>query len=246
MEVLPALDLIEGKTVRLTRGNYRKAVTYEDMDPLARAAKFREAGAIWVHIVDLDGARTGAPANLETAAAIRKQTGMGVEFGGGIRSDAVLDQVLGAGIDRAILGTAAIGDPEFLDRAVKKWGDRLAVALDIRNGEVVVKGWRESGRLSDGEALSRFVKAGVKTVIVTDTDRDGMMEGADPAPLKRLMAQAAGKPMTFIAGGGISTLVDVKSFKALESSGCSAVIAGKAVYEGTLDLAAAFAISRAA
>ncbi len=234
MELFPAIDLYTGWAVRLYKGDYNQMTVY-DKDPLAVARRFREAGARFLHMVDLEGARDGGTPNLETVRAVAVQSGLRVEIGGGVRSEAVIRQYLDAGVFRVILGTAAITQPGFVAEMAAKYGERIAVGVDLRDGCVAIRGWTE---VTDAEGLAfckRLEADGVRAVIVTDISRDGALRGANVALYRRLREALT---MDVVASGGVTTLADVE---ALRDLGLAGAILGKALYTGDLDLRAALA-----
>ena len=234
MELFPAIDLYTGWAVRLYKGDYNQMTVY-DKDPLAVARRFREAGARFLHMVDLEGARDGGTPNLETVRAVAVQSGLRVEIGGGVRSEAVIRQYLDAGVFRVILGTAAITQPGFVAEMAAKYGERIAVGVDLRDGCVAIRGWTE---VTDAEGLAfckRLEADGVRAVIVTDISGDGALRGANVALYRRLREALT---MDVVASGGVTTLADVE---ALRDLGLAGAILGKALYTGDLDLRAALA-----
>lgn len=229
MILLPAIDLSAGRAVRLLRGSYEDMTVYSN-DPASVAVQFASAGAKWVHLVDLDGAKNGETPNMETAIAIRNACGLRCEIGGGIRNMETVRRYLESGMDRVILGTAALEDERFLRQAVETYGERIAVGADLRDGYVAVRGWLEC---SDTRADSFFAKLesiGVRTVICTDISRDGAMQGTNRELYRTLSERYR---MDLIASGGVSSLEDVYALKAI---GLSGAIVGKAYYTGAIDL----------
>ena len=240
MHIFPAIDLYQGCAVRLLRGDYQQMTVYSK-EPAAVAAEFQEQGAKFLHLVDLEGARSGSWNNPENLAAIRgiaRQTDLYIQLGGGIRSLQAIDKYRNAGIDRLILGTAAVTDPGLVRQAIKTFGtESIAVGVDLRNGFVATDGWTKTSALS-GEAFCRQMEAlGVTTLICTDIAKDGAMEGTN-RQLYRSLAERFSPDI--IASGGISTLADVDALAAI---GLSGAILGKALYTRTIDLAAAIAVS---
>jgi len=236
MLIFPAIDLYEGQAVRLLKGDYAKKTVYSD-DPVSVARDFRAKGASCIHLVDLEGARTGETPNLETVLRIKRETGLFAEVGGGIRNLAVVRRYLEGGIDRVILGTAAVEDPVFLAEAVRLYGERIAVGIDIRDGFVAVKGWTVKSGLPAGEFARTIEALGVRTVICTDISKDGAMEGTN-RELYREMSRSYG--LDLIASGGVSSLGDVR---ALREMGLYGAIIGKAYYTGAIDLAEAVRVA---
>lgn len=238
MIVLPAIDLFEQKAVRLYKGEYGKMTVYSD-DPPKLAKTFREAGAEWLHMVDLEGAKYGGTPNFDIAAKIVRTGGLLVELGGGIRDEETIQRYLDAGVTRVILGTAAANNIRFVEEMVSKFGRAIAVGVDLRDGMVAVKGWTETTGLSGTEFCASLQGIGVSTVICTDIARDGAMAGANRT-LYRELTEAFS--MDFIASGGVSSLEDVTALKEI---GLYGTIVGKAYYTGAIDLAAAIREARA-
>ena len=228
MLIFPAIDLYEGAAVRLFRGDYAQKTVYS-RDPVAVAMDFKAAGAQWVHVVDLEGAKTGGTPNLETVVAIKTRTGLLAEIGGGIRSMETAEKYLSAGLDRVILGTAAVTDEGFLKEAVAAFGEKIAVGADIRDGAVAIRGWTEQA----GDAFrfcERMESCGVGTLICTDISRDGAMQGTNRGLYKELTERFS---LNITASGGVSSLEDVAALRALNLYGA---IIGKAYYTGAIDL----------
>jgi phosphoribosylformimino-5-aminoimidazole carboxamide ribotide isomerase len=237
MLIFPAIDLYEGKAVRLFQGDYGQMTVYS-ADPAAVGEEFVRCGADHIHLVDLEGAREGTTPNLDTVCAIRQRTGAFCEIGGGIRSMETVERYLEAGLDRVILGTAAVRDPAFLDAALARYGNRIAVGVDMRNGEVAVSGWTEGTGLDAFAFCADLQRRGVTTLICTDISRDGAMRGANRDMYRRLSAELA---LDIVASGGVSSLEDVAALREL---GLYAAIVGKAYYTGALDLRAAVEAAR--
>ena len=235
MIILPAIDLLDGHVVRLAQGQ-RDRVTVYGADPVAVAQRWAQAGARWLHVVDLNGAFDGVYSNLAAARRVIEACGIAVELSGGIRTSETLAEAFAAGASRVVLGTKACEDPAFLEAAVRRHGDRIAVAIDARAGQVVSRGWVAATAVTPA-ALARAVAAlGVQTLICTDVGRDGMLQGANVPLLREVLAAA---PCRVIASGGIASLDDLKQLKQLEPQGVIGAIVGKALYEGAIDLAAA-------
>lgn len=230
MLVFPAIDMYGGKAVRLYRGDYEQMTVYSD-DPVSVARDFVLAGAEQIHMVDLEGARDGDMPNLGTVREIYKATGAFIELGGGIRSLDALARVFDAGVSRAILGTAAVSDPAFLEAAVAKYGNKIAAGCDLRDGVVAVKGWLESSGVTADEFFSRMTALGIDTIICTDIARDGAMRGANAALYGEIMAAHPG--IKLVASGGVSGMEDIGRLRALNLYGA---IVGKAYYTGAIDL----------
>ena len=229
MILLPAVDLYEGKAVRLYQGDYARMTVYEN-DPLKAALRFREAGAEWIHLVDLEGARDGTTPNLDTVLRIKKESGLLAEIGGGIRRMETVERYLAAGLDRVILGTAALEDEDFLREALSRYGGRIAVGVDILDGEVAVRGWREKSGTDAFSFCEKLEDIGLETLISTDISRDGAMRGANRALYKQLQERFS---MKIVASGGVSSLDDVRALAAL---GLYGAIVGKALYTGDIGL----------
>ena len=229
MKLFPAIDLYEGKAVRLYKGDYTQMTVYSD-DPASIATDFAASGATCIHIVDLEGAKSGTTPNFDTVCKIKATSGLFCEVGGGIRSMDVIDKYLSAGIDRVILGTAAVGNLNFVKNAVDKYGERIAVGADLKDGYVAVKGWVEKTDLSCEDFFRQMQDVGVKTVICTDISKDGAMMGTN-LELYRTLSQKFS--MQIVASGGVSSLEDVKH---LCEMGLYGAIIGKAYYTGAIDL----------
>ncbi len=232
MIMLPAIDIKGGQCVRLYQGDFERVTIY-DADPKQVAQRWQAAGAIWLHLVDLDGAVAGHPVNLETVAQIRAATALHIELGGGIRMLAHIQQVLDLGIERVILGTAALTDRALLEEALAKWGKRIAIGLDARNGQVAISGWRKTTQVQATTLAAELYAIGVQRFIYTDIARDGAMRGPNVNALREMQRAV---PCSLIASGGISSLEDVCLLAAL---GIEGAIVGKALYTGDVDLAAA-------
>jgi phosphoribosylformimino-5-aminoimidazole carboxamide ribotide isomerase len=235
-EILPAIDLRGGRVVRLLQGDFERETSYSE-DPVAVAVGFVDAGARWLHIVDLDGARTGEPAHSRQIQDVIEAVGdrAALEVAGGLRTAASVASVLAAGAARAVVGTAALRDPTFAGRLIATYGpDRVCVALDVRDGLAVGEGWRESvGCIRAEDALDRLADKGVTTFEATAIDRDGLLSGPNLALLTSLVANGRGE---IIASGGFSSIDDLRAVRAI---GCTGAIVGRALYEGRLDLAQA-------
>lgn len=234
MLILPAIDILGGRCARLYQGRFDRAQVYAD-DPVAVAQAWAEAGARWVHVVDLDAARTGQPVNLGVVAAIVRSVGAAVQYGGGVRSLGRVAELLDLGVGRVVVGTAAFTDPDFLAEACRRFGDRIAVALDVRDGQVAVSGWESALPLGPVPAIGRLAAVGVRRLVLTDVGRDGTLEGVNLDLVREVLRVAA---MPVIVGGGVGSLGDLIALKAL---GVEGVILGRALYEGRVDLRAALA-----
>ncbi len=237
MNIFPAIDLYEGKAVRLYKGDYAQMTVYSE-NPVEIALDFASAGADYMHIVDLAGARDGGTPNLDTVLKLKAASGLFCEVGGGIRSMEVIDRYLSAGIDRVILGTAAVTDEGFVAEAVARYGDRIAVGADVKDGKIAVKGWTETADLSLEDFCRKMQSLGVRTVICTDISRDGAMMGTNRALYRELAGRFS---MNFIASGGVSTIDDVKALREMELYGA---IIGKAYYTGDIDLKEALEVAK--
>ena len=229
MQIFPAIDLRGGQVVRLYQGDYDQETVYA-ADPCAVARDFLAAGARYLHVVDLDGARDGTLANFETIAALVRQGGLYIEVGGGIRTEERIRRYLDLGVGRCILGTIAVKDFAFTERMAQKYGDRIAVGVDARDGFVAVSGWKELSEERGVDFCRRLRDAGVKTVIYTDISRDGAEQGTN-LDLYRELAEIEGLDIT--ASGGVSSIEELRELQAI---GTKAAILGKALYTGRLDL----------
>ena len=229
MELYPATDLYDKCAVRLKRGDYDQMTVYSN-DPASVAASFKEAGARWLHTVDLEGARDGGTPNCDVIESLARHSGLKVEIGGGIRDMQTVDKYIGAGVSRVILGTAALTDPDFLRGSVAKYGEKVAVGVDIKDGFVAIRGWRDVSGRECFDFCRELENIGVTTVICTDISRDGMLGGTNLDLYRELSREFK---MEFIASGGVSTIEDIK---ALDAMGMSGAILGRALYEKTLDL----------
>ena len=229
MKIFPAIDLYSGKAVRLFKGDYSKMTVYSE-NPLEVARDFEQKGAEFIHLVDLEGAKDGTTLNFETVKSIAENTRLFTEIGGGIRSMETVEKYLGAGVDRVILGTAAVENQDFLKAAVNKYGEKIAVGVDIKDGFVAVKGWTEASSYSCFDFCEKMRETGVKTLICTDISKDGAMQGTN----RELYRELAEKfDIDIVASGGVSTLDDIKALKKL---GLYGAIIGKAYYIGAIDL----------
>lgn len=237
MIIYPAIDLFEGRAVRLFKGDYAQMTVYSE-NPVAVALDFKAQGAAHIHLVDLEGAKTGTTPNLETVCAIKQSAGLFCEIGGGIRSMEVVKRYLEAGIDRVVLGTSAVTDEAFLRAAVEKYGEKIAVGMDIRDGYVAIKGWTEKSQEKALDFCGKMQKLGVKTLICTDISRDGAMQGANH-PLYQELSETF--HMDIIASGGVSSMEDVRRLAAMNIHGA---IVGRAYYTGAVNLAEAIEVAR--
>ncbi len=240
MIIFPAIDIRGGKCVRLTEGRFDAETVFAD-DPAAMARRWALEGAEYLHVVDLDGARTGEPVNLDIVAGIVRTVAIPVQLGGGIRTLATIDAILAAGVARVILGSAAVRRPELVKEACAAYGDRIVVGIDARDGMAAVEGWGVSGGVGAEELAVRMAAAGVARVIYTDIARDGTLGGVNVAAT-RALARAAGIPV--IASGGVSSLADITAVRAAAGDGVEGVIVGKALYTGAVSLPAALKAAR--
>ena len=236
MYLYPAIDLVQGKAVRLFKGDYARMTVYSD-DPVSVAKDFQSAGAKHIHLVDLEGAKSGVPENLETIRKIIAETDLFVEVGGGIRNMETVETYLNAGVNRVILGTAAVTDPAFLEAALTKHGEKIAVGVDLKDGYVAIKGWTETSGQTADAFFSKMEAFGVKTVICTDISRDGAMKGTNRELYQELSQQYT---IDLIASGGVSSLEDVQALAAMNLHGA---IIGKAYYVGAVDLKKAIEVA---
>ena len=234
MKIFPAIDLVGGKAVRLRKGNYSEMTVYSD-DPVSVAEDFKASGASCIHLVDLEGAKSGGTPNFETVKRLLSLGGFFSEVGGGIRSLETVEKYLGIGASRVILGTAAVENEAFLREAVKLFGEKIAVGADIKDGFVAIKGWLESSALPLTDFAKRLQDIGVKTVICTDISRDGEMKGANLQIYRELAEEFK---MEIVASGGVTGIDEIKT---LRSCGVSGAIIGKAYYEGLISLSEAIA-----
>ena len=230
MLLFPAIDLYEGKAVRLYKGDYNQLTVYNE-NPAEVGQAFAAAGAKHIHIVDLEGAKSGTTPNLDTVVRIKKESGLFCEIGGGVRNMDVVKAYMDAGLDRVILGTAAVENPDFVREAVAAYGEKIAVGVDLKDGYVAVKGWTEKSTLDAHTFCRQMQDIGVKTLIVTDISKDGAMQGTNHGLYSDL--QAAFPTLQFVASGGVSSMEDVKR---LADANLYGAIIGKAYYIGAIDL----------
>lgn len=229
MVIFPAIDLKDGKVVRLTQGDYNKVDIYSE-NPEKIAASFAEKGAKNLHVVDLDGARDGELANFKTIEAVVKASGMFVQVGGGIRDEARINKYIEAGVSRVILGTVAVEKFEFLQAMVDAYGDKIAVGVDAKDEKIAVKGWREVTDINSVEFCAKLANTGVKTIIYTDIAKDGAMSGTNLEIYRRLAKEVS---CDIVASGGVSSIAEIEELKRI---GTYAAIVGKAIYQGVLSL----------
>jgi len=237
MIIFPAIDLYDKKAVRLFKGDYNQMTVYSE-NPLEVAKGFKAAGAEYIHMVDLEGAKDGTTPNFDIVASVAKESGLRVEIGGGIRNEETVKKYIDSGVMRVILGTAALNDRAFLESVCKKYSDKIAVGADLKDGQVAVKGWLETSNVSGMDFLTQMQSLGVKTVICTDISRDGAMRGTNRELYKELSEKFS---MDIVASGGVSTLDDVKALRKMDLYGA---IVGKAIYTGDIDLMEAIEVAK--
>ena len=237
MNLFPAIDLFDGKAVRLLKGDYEKMTVYSE-NPIEIARDFEEKGCKFIHMVDLEGAKDGTTPNLNIVKQIANETSLFTEIGGGIRSMDTVDAYLTNGVDRVILGTAAVNDPEFLKNAIEKYGEKIAVGVDIKDGFVAIKGWLETSNYSCFEFCEKMQSMGVKTLICTDISKDGAMQGTNRQLYKELSERFN---VNIIASGGVSSLDDVKALNEMNLFGA---IIGKAYYTGAIKISDALEVTK--
>ncbi|MGI6173820.1 MAG: 1-(5-phosphoribosyl)-5-[(5-phosphoribosylamino)methylideneamino]imidazole-4-carboxamide isomerase [Christensenellales bacterium] len=236
MILYPAIDLYEGQAVRLYKGDYAQKTVYSE-NPVEVARDFKNCGATHVHLVDLEGAKSGGTPNYDVIRRIKSDTGLFAEVGGGVRDMDTIRKYLESGLDRVILGTAAAGDPDFVKRAVDTYGDRIAVGVDLKDGFVAIKGWTEKTEIRAFDFCAQMQDIGVKTLICTDISRDGAMRGTNRALYSELSQRF---DMDIIASGGVSTMDDIRALKAMHLHGA---IIGKAYYTGAINLREAIEVA---
>lgn len=237
MKIFPAIDLYNKKAVRLYKGDYNQMTVYND-NPTAVALDFKAQGAEYIHLVDLEGAKTGQTPNVDIIKDIVSATDAFVEVGGGIRSIEVIERYVSAGVKRVILGTAAVTDNAFLQTALKEFNDTVAVGVDLKDGLVAIKGWTEKSDFEGFAFCKKIQEMGVKTIICTDVSKDGAMQGANHGLYKRLKEELT---LNVIASGGVSSIEDVKKLREIDLYGA---IVGKAYYTGAIDLQQAIKVAR--
>lgn len=237
MIIYPAIDLFDGKAVRLFKGDFAQMTVYSE-NPPEIAEDFKNKGATHIHVVDLEGAKSGETPNFETIIAIKEKTNLFCEVGGGIRTMETVDRYLSAGIDRVILGTAAVTEEGFVEECVQKYGDKIAVGIDIKDGFVAIKGWTEKSSLTAMDFVKKMESVGVKTLICTDISKDGAMQGTNHDLYRELMENFN---IQIIASGGVSSIDDVKR---LTDANMYGAIIGKAYYTGAIDLAEAIEVAK--
>lgn len=237
MKIFPAIDLYGGKAVRLFKGDYAQMTVYND-DPVAVAKDFLSQGASYIHVVDLEGAKIGKPAHLETVKNIARETGLFIEIGGGIRNMQTVEDYLLSGASRVILGTSAVTDEVFLRQALEKYGEKIAVGADIVDGKIAIRGWVEKSDYTTDAFFEKMQNLGVKTVICTDVSKDGAMRGTNRALYKELGEKYS---VDIVASGGVSSLDDIRALKDAKTYGA---IIGKAYYIGAIHLREAIEVAK--
>jgi phosphoribosylformimino-5-aminoimidazole carboxamide ribotide isomerase len=235
MILLPAIDIRGGKAVRLQRGDFDKETVYAD-DPLEAARSFVDAGARFLHVVDLDGAREGKPVNLEHLRRITSELGVAVQYGGGLRDLAAVRSALAAGAERVVVGTAAYSDVDFVDQLIETWDKRVVVAVDVRAGNVSVAGWTKATQMLPENIIARLQQRGVQQFMYTNVDRDGTLEGPDLEEVRRVSDTVRGR---FLYSGGISSVGDLRALSSLRLVNLAGVVSGKALYERRFTVAEA-------
>jgi phosphoribosylformimino-5-aminoimidazole carboxamide ribotide isomerase len=231
--LLPAIDIRGGKAVRLRQGDFAEETVYAD-DPFEAARSFVEAGARFLHMVDLDGAREGEPVNLHHVERITRELSVPVEVGGGLRSIASIRRALAAGADRVVLGTAAFTDPDLLDEALSAFTSRILVGVDVKGGVVSVAGWTRETQVRGEDAIRRMQQRGATRFVYTNVERDGMLEGPDLEEVQRVSRAVRGR---FLYSGGLSSIEDLRALGSLRLLNLAGVISGKALYEGRFGVA---------
>jgi len=238
--VLPAIDILGGRAVRLAQGDYDRVTVYNE-DPVEQAREFAEAGAEWIHVVDLDGARDGVPGNIDVVERIVSEVGLPIETGGGIRTLETMQRLSDTGVSRMVLGTKLATDRDFVREAVARFGDAVTAGIDARDGMVAVEGWREGTETPADELVAELRDLGIRHLVYTDISRDGMQTGVN-VDAYELIAETAGFPV--IASGGISTLDDFRELAALGPGVVEGAITGRALYEGAFKLKHAIRAAR--
>lgn len=237
MQLYPAIDLLEGKVVRLQRGDYSQATVYSEK-PAEFAVKWAAAGAKWLHVVDLEGAKTGELKNLSSLKAICQAAGCQIQFGGGLRTEKQIEEILTLGVDRVVVGTKALDD-QFLAQILKSFKRQVAVSLDVKEGMVQTQGWIKSTGVRLEQAITHLNWTPLQFLIYTDIQKDGMLQGPNVEGLKAVLAKAKAR---VILSGGISSLEDIKELRKIKRSNFEGAIMGKALYEGKVDLKEALAL----
>ena len=239
MQIIPAIDIVNKKVVRLSQGGFDREKVYSD-DPVLVAKEWKRQGARLLHVVDLDGARLGKPKNTDVVADIAKEAKIDIEFGGGLRSEEDIESAFNAGVRFVVVGTSAVIDEAFCGRVAKKFGKKVIFAVDVKDSRVAVKGWKELSKKSASGYIVKLEALGAGRIIYTDITRDGMMAGPNREGLESVLDSTA---LEVVASGGISSIEDIRVLKKLESKGLVGVILGKALYEGKIDLEEAIRVS---
>jgi phosphoribosylformimino-5-aminoimidazole carboxamide ribotide isomerase len=228
----PAIDIRDGRTVRLVQGDYERETVYDD-DPVVAARRWASEGARWLHVVDLDGARSGEPQNLEHVRRIVAAVDVPIQLGGGLRDSGKVEEAISTGVERVVLGTAAVRDPELAEAIAAAHGDRVVVSIDARGGKVAAEGWTESSERTPEEVVAALSERGIDRFVYTPVDVDGLMEGPD---IDSLRALAQSTDAELIYSGGVGSLDDLRALAGLELENLDGVIVGRALYEGRLDV----------
>ena len=235
MILYPAIDIRDGKAVRLIQGDYERETAYDD-DPVVAARRWADGGARWLHVVDLDGARAGEPVNLDQVRRIVAAIGVPVQLGGGLRDSKKVEEAISSGAERVVLGTAAVRDPEMAGAIASAHGNRVVVSVDARSGKVAAEGWTESSDLATAEVVSALSDRGVRRFVYTPVDVDGLMEGPDLDSLREVAGATEGE---LIYSGGVGSLDDLRALAGLGLDNLAGVIVGRALYEGRFTVAEA-------
>jgi len=239
MLILPAIDILNGNAVRLTQGDFNKEFKYSKY-PEETALEWQDAGAQYLHVVDLDGAKKGALANIFTIKRILDNVKIPIEVGGGIRQMSDIDNLLDIGVSRVIIGSAAVEDPDFVQEAADNFGEQVVIGIDARDGIVAVHGWCDSGEMEATELAARIGDMGISTIIFTDIARDGMLKGIDANKVANIAKHSG---ISVIASGGVTSMDDIRALKAHEDAGIIGAVIGKALYEGVIDFSEALKIA---
>ncbi len=235
MNIYPAIDIRKGKCVRLNQGDFSKETVYLE-DPTEAAKRWQNKGAKWIHVVDLDGAKSGNPVNIDVIKRIRKTVDVNIQLGGGIRDEETAENYINLGINRIIFGSSAVKNLSLIETAIKKFGaEKVAVGLDVRKDEVAINGWVKDSGVKTEEMLKKLKNTGLKTIIYTDISKDGMMQGPNIAGIEKVLSF---DDFSVIASGGISSMQDLEQLARYEKKGLDGAIIGKALYNGTLNLKA--------
>ena len=239
MKIIPAIDLLDSKVVRLEQGKFDKVKVYSE-NPVLMAKKWKDMGAVILHVVDLDGARLGKPVNTEIVREIAKKTAIDIELGGGLRKEEDIENAFKAGVKFCVIGTSAVQDKELCMRIIEKFGENIIFAVDAKDGKVAVRGWEELSGKDVLEYVKELEELGAKRIIYTDISRDGMMSGPNLDTLKSILNETS---LEVTASGGVSRISDIKTLKEINTREVFGVIVGKALYEGRFDLKEALSVS---